>query len=339
MFEDWLGSTACRSSVPDFRHRDIDLASLRREIEIAYRLGEGVVRIEESASPRHLLLRASSSARYSAEIWALMPEENTSAQLACFDTRASMLELISKADPDLPVSKLIRARSGTASAQLSIGAKRYAVQLFSRPAGIAANSADITSRQRISLGSFMARIHLAGRISAPYGNGSAGGTLDGRVADALANVRHLKSRNTQRLSRAALTKVQSRRSMLASFPHCYIHGALAPQHVYVDPEEADQIIGLAGFCCWSWEPRVVDIAIAAAGYLATSLKDSSIDDILKGYLARTSLLDEEIETAPLLVNAELAILATSMAAAIADQDYRVEPQCVDRVVSAIKSLA
>lgn len=230
------------------------------------------------------------------------------------DMQVAALRHIARADPDLPVPRVVALPDGAVEAAVEAGGTTYQVRLVTWIDGLPVGQSVRSVAQRAASGEILARLQAA---MAGFAHPAAGDTaivwdlahslamrevadvLPGAVRDALLPILDEFE--------ARVTPIQ------AGLRRQVVHNDFNHSNVLVEPDDHDRIAGIIDFGDMAETAVVFDAAIAAHAQNGDDMPvGEAAGHMLRRYHALRPLLPEEAAILPLLV-ATRAIMATTLA--------------------------
>lgn len=216
---------------------------------------------------------------------------NAAEEAAVVDFQNAALDHIARADPRLPVPRVIRTREG---AQVT-RAGDHLMRLMSWLPGTVMCEVERTTGLRRSLGALHARLGLALR-GFEHARSSHELLWDlkhaGRLGDLLP---HVEDPRRRALAEQGLRQFRERAEpKLAALRAQVIHNDLNPYNVVVSPTDAAIVTGVLDFGDMVRAPLICDVAIAASYHVtAGELPLAGVEEFVTAYDSVSPLLPEE----------------------------------------------
>ena len=209
-------------------------------------------------------LRAADGAEYVLKI------SNPAEDPEIADFQVAALLHIARADPTLPVQRVLAARDGETTLLLRLGEGCRAVRLLSYLPGTPLNTIARTRAQRRNLGAVLARLGIALR---DFAHPAAGHDLawDIKNASRLRGLlEHIESPEKRELARRFLDNFERHaKPLLPGLRAQVVHNDLNAYNVLVDPLDHDRIAGVLDFGDMVHTALVNDVAIGASYHVAS----------------------------------------------------------------------
>ena len=185
------------------------------------------------------------------------------------DFQTQALLHVGRADPGLPVQRIVPARDGATSLWLADDAGRARlVRLLTRLDGPPMSDAAVSDAAAVPVARTLARLHRAlSGLWHPGGEKSLPGDL--RRADRLRPLLGLlPDDDGQALAHAALDDFERRaRALLPALRQQPIHNGLTRDRLLADPAAPGRIVGILGFDRMVEAPLVADLAVALSDWI------------------------------------------------------------------------
>ena len=237
---------------------------------------------------------------------------------AVVDMQTRALEWIARADPRLPVPRLIRSMDGSFELRLAVGDNSLrSIRLSSYLKGQPLPAAPRSAQQRHAIGASLAQLGLALR---DFFHPGADHVLawDIKSASCLHELVPAGASEARRwdLVRRGLDRFEAIvKPALPALRTQVIHGDFNPHNILVDPRDPCAITGILDFGDMVRTPLVNDLAIACCYHTAEPHPLSGISDIAAAYHRVHPLRDEEID---LLYD----LIVTRLCAAVVITEWR-----------------
>lgn len=228
------------------------------------------------------------------------------------------LRWIERADPQLPVPRLVADREGRFQLEIRVGANpprsaRLSPYLRGQPLPSASRSA----AQRRSLGTTLARLGLALRdFSHPGADHQL--AWDIKSASLLHDLVPPGNSDIRRwdLVRRGLDRFECAvKNHLAGLRSQVIHGDFNPHNILVDPRDASVVTGILDFGDMVRTPLIADLAIACCYHTQDGNPLEGVAEMVAGYHSVVPLQEEELS---LLYD----LIVTRLCAAVAITEWR-----------------
>jgi hydroxylysine kinase len=260
--------------------------------------------------------------------------------------QTSALLHLAAAAPDLPVPRLLAARTGRWEAVFEReGEPARLTRMMTYLPGTLLSEAPSQLPARRALGRALAQLNLALRdCSHP----PAGQRLlwDLQHAGSLRELLpHIEGADCRALSRAALDRFERRAApVLAELTAQLIHSDLNPHNVLVDPATPERVVGIIDFGDLVHAPSICDVAIAASYQIDAVDPCSGVEALVEGYRSVAPLKAIELDILFDLIAARMAmtVLISSWRAALfpANRTYILRNQpAARRGLEALASLS
>lgn len=231
---------------------------------------------------------------------------NPAEPAAMTDFQTAALLHVARADPDLPVPRVLPTRGGRHILPLAAGALRLLswcpgmpLARLPRSVPLAAATGDALARLTAALSGFAhpADDHVLLWDIRRFAQLAP--LLPSVPADLQAEVAAFSARFQTRIAPA-----------LADLPTQVVHADFNPHNLLTDPDDPTRITGILDFGDMVRTPRICDLAVAASYLIAPKAPLSLLIPLVKAYNARLPLLPEEIDLLPDLITARMLITLT-----------------------------
>lgn len=226
---------------------------------------------------------------------------------------------IEKADPGLPVQRVIRTMEGEAELRLTIGGEERTVRLVSYLEGQLLRHAPSTLNQKRNLGIVLARL---GKALRNFDHPAANHTLvwdiqhAERLRGMVADIRN--SEHKELLNSILDTFVEDVKPQYASMRTQIVHNDLNSDNALVSPENPDEVAAVLDFGDMVRTPLINDVAVGAAYQLGDP--DQLLEGakaFVTGYNSVTPLKSDEFALV-------YDLIMTRMVVRIAITEWRAE---------------
>ena len=228
------------------------------------------------------------------------------ADASILDCQSAVLQHLAGQAPELPVPRIVRARSGAALGQGVVAGATYQLRLVAFMPGALAASRPGDARSLDAVGQTLARLDhaLAGFFHVALAQRIV---WDVRQAPALLEYAdYLESAVSRQLARRALDGLTARLGELRGLRAQAIHGDCHPRNLLLD-ETGEHCVGILDFGDMIHGPLVLEPAVAMAEFLAEGTAGCAlIAEILAGYATVQPLTGADVELLYELITARLA---------------------------------
>ncbi|MCG8709182.1 phosphotransferase [Brenneria sp. 4F2] len=225
------------------------------------------------------------------------------------DLQDALLNFLRQADNALPVPAAVADIQGRTMARITdaAGQQRY-VRLLTYLEGTPLDSVEASPRQRELVGEVLARLRLA---MAQFDHPAAHRILFWDVKN-LGNLQPLlasvENKQRQRLLERGMARFLQLSARIQSLPCQVLHNDFSQSNIIVDPCGRDFVTGVIDFGDTVYTAVAVDVATALLNQLPRDAAANPPDDLfaqgrdlLRGYLRRAPLSQEELALLPHLV--------------------------------------
>lgn len=216
------------------------------------------------------------------------------------------LLLLAREDPDIPVPRLVRSRTGREIESVDHAGSRHAVRLLTAVPGISLSRMPPSPALMCAAGRTAARLdrvlrHLTGEIDHRL-------AWDVRNAPAARRVVALAGEERALLETVFDNFERIVRPGLAKLPHQWIHNDLNTNNLLAESASATELSGIIDFGDMVHMPVVVELAIVAAHQIVRDEDPvSAMREIVRAFDAVQPLERREIELLPHLVATRLGM--------------------------------
>jgi Ser/Thr protein kinase RdoA (MazF antagonist) len=266
---------------------------------------------------QNLRLDATDGRRYVVKI------ANPAEDPAVIDFQSAALSWIARADPALPVPRVVAALDGGVVTAFDDGAGERLLRVLTFLDGVPMRSVRPAPAQHAALGRIAGRLLRALERFAHPADGHVLLWDLARAADLRSRLPVVDASRRDRIARILDRFDAEVAPRLARLPSQVVHNDFNPHNLLVDPDDPDRIAGVIDFGDMVRTARAADIAVAAS-YL---LRHPGGIDAAAAFVAAVGdevpLLPDEVSLLP-------DLMATRLAAAITISEWRAAGRAAER---------